>query len=165
MLITECDASGKVRRFIIRPNHSLGRTGKIIFFIAVFVVSVGIAVRFWLLGAWMVMPMVLLEMFVLGLAFYLVEKASRDVETIDITEELLKVTRTVRSVVDEWQFQPYWVQVDLKPDRIGWYPSHLCLRSHGKSVEIGTCLTDEEREQLSQELEQELRIMKPVERT
>ncbi len=164
MLITECDDSGKACRFIIRPNRSLGTKGKIVFFLLVCLASIGIAVRFWLLGAWMVMPVVLLEMLVLGIAFYLVEKASRDVETIHLSNEMLRVTRTVKSVVDEWRFQPYWVQVVLRSDRIGWYPTHLSLRSHGKSVEIGACLTDEEREELSVSLKEGLRILKPVER-
>jgi uncharacterized membrane protein len=164
LLITECDASGKVCRFIIRPNNSLGTTGKIIFFMVVCLVSVGLAIRFWLLGAWLVMPVVLLEMIVLGVAFYLVDRAARDIETIDLSEDSLKVTRSVKSVVDEWRFQPYWVQVVLRSDRIAWYPSHLSLRSHGKSIEIGTCLTDEEREELSLNLKEGLRILKPVDR-
>lgn len=134
-----------------------------IFFLLVCAASVGIAIRFWLLGAWVVMPVVLLEMVVLGTAFYLVEKSSRDVETIDMSDDgLVKVTRTVRSVVDEWRFQPYWVQVVLRSDRIKWYPTHLSLRSHGKSVEIGACLTDEEREELSDSLKEGLRILKPA---
>ncbi len=164
MLITERDEFGKTFRFIIRPNRSIGKKGLIIFFSLICVFSIGIALRFWLLGAWMVMPMVLLEMGILGSAFYLVERASRDTETIDLSENLLRVTRNVKSVVDEWQFQPYWVQVRLFNDQISWYPKHLCLRSHGKELEIGQCLTDEEREELSESLNHELRIMKPAER-
>lgn len=164
MLITECDSSGKACRFIVRPNRSLGRKGKILFFLAVCIASFGVAIRFWLLGAWVVMPIVLLEMVILGAAFVLVERASRDIETIDLNEGLLKVTRTVKSVVNEWKFQPYWVQVVLRADRISWHPTHLSLRSHGKSVEIGACLTDEEREELSDRLKEGLRIMKPADR-
>jgi uncharacterized membrane protein len=136
----------------------------VIFFSLVILVSVVIALRFWLLGAWIVMPLMLMELSVLGTAFYLVQKASRNVETIDLSDNLLRVTRKFRSVVDEWQFQPYWVQVILRADHISWYPTHLCLRSHGKVVEIGTCLTDEEREELSESLKQELQILKPAER-
>jgi uncharacterized membrane protein len=110
------------------------------------------------------MPMMVLEISILGIAFYLVRKASRDVETIDLSGDLLRVTRNVRAVVDEWQFQPYWVQVILRTDRISWYPTHLCLRSHGKMIEVGSCLTDEEREELADSLKQELQILKPAER-
>ena len=164
MLITECDASGRAYRYIIRPNCSIGKKGIITFFSAVILVSGVIALRFWLLGAWVVMPLVVLELSILGAAFYLVQKASRDVETIDLSDNLLRVTRKVRSVVDEWQFQPYWVQVILRTDHISLYPTHLCLRSHGKMIEIGACLTDEEREELSESLKQELQILKPAER-
>lgn len=164
MLITECDNSGKACRYIIRPNHSLGAKGKILVFTLIFLVSIGIAIRFWLLGAWVVLPVVILEMIVLGSAFYLVEQASKNIETIDLNNESLHVRRTVKSVVDEWRFQPYWVQVVLRSDRISWYPTHLSLRSHGKSVEIGACLTDEEREELSTSLKEGLKILKPVER-
>ncbi len=164
MLITECDASGRAYRYIIRPNCSIGKKGIFIFFSLVILVSALIALRFWLLGAWVVMPLMVLEIGILGAAFYLVQKASRNVETIDLSANLLRVTRKVRSVVDEWQFQPYWVQVILRTDHISWYPTHLCLRSHGKMIEVGSYLTDEEREELSESLKQELQILKPAER-
>ncbi len=164
MLITKCDASGRAYRYIIKPNRSIEKKGIFIFFSLVILVSAFIALRFWLLGAWVVMPLMVLEITILGAAFYLVQKASRDVETIDLSNDKLRVTRNVRSVVDEWQFQPYWVQVILRADRISWYPSHLLLRSHGKMIEIGTCLTDEEREELSGSLKQELQTLKPAER-
>lgn len=164
MLITKCDTSGKACRFIIRPNRSVGRKGIIIFFTFVGLVSIGIGLRFWLLGAWLILPVMLLEITGLAIAFYLVQRASRNVETIDLSDNLLRVTRKVKSAVTEWDFQPYWVQVILRPDAISWYPSHLCLRSHGKMLEIGTCLTDEEREQLSEKLKHELQILQPAQR-
>ncbi len=110
------------------------------------------------------MPMVLLEMAVLAGAFILVDRASRDSEIIDIREDALHVIRHRKTEVTEWTFQPYWVQINLRKDRISWYPTHLSLRSHGKSIEIGTCLTDEEREELSERLRHGLEILKPVER-
>ncbi len=73
MLVTECDKSGRACRFVVSPNNSHGARGKVLIFIAIVLVSIMIAFRFWLLGAWMVMPLMLLEMAVLGGAFYLVE--------------------------------------------------------------------------------------------
>jgi len=164
LLTTECDSGGRACRFVAKPNSSLNGKGKVIFFAAVLLLSLVIAIRFWLLGAWMVLPMVLLEMVVLATAFYLVDRASRDSETIDITENELQVTKRCKSDIREWHFQPYWVQVNLRKDRINWYPTHLDLRSHGKSIEIGTCLTDEEREELSEGLKRGLEILKPAKR-
>ncbi len=52
------------------------------------------------------------------------------------------------------QFNPHWVQVvhSFNPD--DWYPSQLFIRSHGKQVEIGSCLTNQEREELAKALKQ-----------
>lgn len=164
MLITECDKTGRACRFVVSPNNSHGTRGKMIVFAAILLVSIMIAFRFWLLGAWMVMPLMLLEMAVLGGAFYLVHRSAKDREVIDISETGLNITRHHKSQVKQWNFQPYWVQVILSRDKIKWYPTHLRLRSHGKSIEIGTCLTDEEREELSENLKHGLELMRPVER-
>jgi len=47
------------------------------------------------------------------------------------------------------RFQPYWVRVQLKPGRGG---HRLWLTSHGRALEIGAFLADEERVELSKKL-------------
>ena len=54
---------------VARRNNSLSSTGRIFVFAFLFVVSVGIAGAFALLGAWMILPFAGLEMLVLFLAF------------------------------------------------------------------------------------------------
>ncbi|OOZ46379.1 DUF2244 domain-containing protein [Solemya velum gill symbiont] len=53
---------------------------------------------------------------------------------------------------NEWKFPTYWVKVILDFDSSGWYASRLYLRSHGKLLEIGACLNEEERQELTQHL-------------
>jgi uncharacterized membrane protein len=110
--------------------------------------AIAISLRFVLLGAWMVMPFALLEIIVLGGGFYAYERATAYREVIALRDDQLLVTREARSGNDEWSFQPYWVQVLLQMDPRSWYPSRLLIRSHGRQIEVGSCLTEEEREQL-----------------
>jgi uncharacterized membrane protein len=119
------------------------------FFIGISVVAVSVAVRFLLLGAWVVLPFAMVELIGLGIAFFLMSRRSRYSETIDVAEDALFVIRRDWRSQHEWRFQPYWVQVILRLDANNWYPSRLFLRSHGQSIEIGSCLTDEERAELS----------------
>jgi uncharacterized membrane protein len=126
-----------------------------------FVAGVGtaailIAIRFVLLGAWMVLPLAVAESAVLGLAFFLVARASRRCEIIDIDERGMRVVRENGTQRQEWEFQPYWVQIILQLDPKNWYPSRLFLRSHGRQLEIGRSLTEPERQRLSDELKQRL---------
>ena len=47
------------------------------------------------------------------------------------------------------QFQPGWVRVSLRP---GWGHRRLLLAAHGRELEIGAFLADEERAEVSREL-------------
>jgi uncharacterized membrane protein len=128
----------------------------LVFFIGISVMAIAVAVRFVLLGAWVVLPITLAELIGLGIAFFLISRRARYSETIDVEDGALFVIRRDWRSQHEWRFQPYWVQVVLKLDANSWYPSRLYLRSHGESVEIGSCLTDEERAELSDGLRRRL---------
>ena len=42
--------------------------------------------------------------------------------------------------------------MELERTRNSWYPARLVIRSHGREVELGRFLNEEEREQLAMEL-------------
>jgi uncharacterized membrane protein len=148
VLISECDPASPTCRFMARPNCSLSGHDTAVFFLAVSAVALAVAVRFFLLGAWLVLPVTLLEVVALGIAFAVVARRARYLETIDVDEAAVFVIRRDWRSQHEWRFQPYWVRVVLQPDSSDWYPSRLYLRSHGRTVEIGRCLTNSERAEL-----------------
>lgn len=164
MLITETNSNKSGRRFIIRPNRSLSGNGMLLFVAGVSALTLGVAARFWILGAWAVMPFAFLEVMVLVVSMYMFERGTRVAEIIEINDGILWVTRVDSNNRRQWDFHPYWVQIILRPDPKDWYPSRLYLRSHGRLLEIGGCLTDEERVHLSDTLKHELLINtgKPV---
>lgn len=144
--------SDRAGSFEVRPNRSLSGRETAIFFGGICVVAVTVAVRFWLLGAWVVLPMMILELSLLGGAFLVVERKTRFCETIELTDDRVSVVQKDWKSKREWCYPRYWVQVIFREDPQGWYPSHLYLRSHGDSLEVGACLNDGERLQLSQHL-------------
>lgn len=146
------DVSATSGRFVVRPNRSITRKGLFLVFLGIGAAAVVVGLRFWLLGAWVVLPITVLELIVLGTAFFLVERETRFCETIDLSEKAVSVVQKDWKSQRVWRYPTYWVQVIFRPDPKGWYPSHLYLRSHGDSLEIGACLNDEERFALSQDL-------------
>jgi len=42
------------------------------------------------------------------------------------------------------EFQHYWTRLVLEHPRQRWYPSRLLIRSHGKQIEIGKFLNEQE---------------------
>ncbi len=141
---------GPVSRFILRPNCSLTRGQTRLFFVGISVFALLVAFRFYLLGAWVVLPMTALELLVLGVSLRMFLRSAGQVEILTLDREEVTLQRRGGGEEGEWRFQTYWLRVMLDRDDTSWYPSRLLLSSHGRAVEIGAFLTEEDREVLAE---------------
>ncbi|MBC8209820.1 MAG: DUF2244 domain-containing protein [Gammaproteobacteria bacterium] len=154
MLIEKSDSGHDRYDFLIRPNRSMTTKGMIVF---VLLVGVGVfltAIRFVLLGAWLVLPFAILEIALLVAGFWMFDRASRYREMVQVSRDRFLITQESVRGKKIWKFNPFWVQINLTLDPDDWYPSQLFVQSHGDRVEIGACLTDQEREELLAALHQ-----------
>jgi uncharacterized membrane protein len=90
-------------------------------------------------------------MLVLYLAFRYVERHARDYERIAIGGERLEVEIFEAGRMQQHEFNPRWAQVVVRSDG-----SRLALRSHGRELEIGRYLNDEQRLKFARELKRQL---------
>lgn len=139
-------------RQVARRNNSLSSTGRLLVFAFLFVVSVGIAAAFAHFGAWLVLPFAGLEMLVLYLAFRYIEHHAADYELIEIDGDRVKVERFEGGNRRTEAFSRYWAHVVVSQDG-----SRLALRSHGRELEIGHIMSDEQRLELGRALKRRLR--------
>jgi uncharacterized membrane protein len=156
MILENADVDEKHCEFLIRPNRSMTVKGMVLFVVLVGVGVFLIALRFVLLGAWVILPFAVLEVGFLAAGFWLYERASRYRETVQFSRNIFLITQDGVNVRRSWRFNPHWVQVNLELDPNDWYPSKLLIRSHGEQVEIGACLTNQEREELSIAIKQSM---------
>ncbi|MCP3689153.1 MAG: DUF2244 domain-containing protein [Gammaproteobacteria bacterium] len=152
MFVEEMGSDECLAEFLIRPNRSMTAKGMIIFVGLVGLAIFLMALRFVLLGAWVVLPFAVLEIILLAAGFWMYERASRYRETVRVSRSNFYINKESVQGLKTSQFNPDWVQVVLQPDPGNWYPSRLLIRSHDKQVEIGACLTDQEREALTKAL-------------
>ncbi len=134
-----------------KPNSSLSANGKLKVIILLSVIPCLIGIGFSLLGAWLVMPFVGLELFALAYAFYYVNTHENDYESITIDGDSLLVERCYKEQVTQHVLNPYWVKVvrhELPNGEL-----HLGLFSHGKEIEVGRYLTRKQRESLAEQLQ------------
>jgi uncharacterized membrane protein len=97
-------------------------------------------------------------MAVLAWALWSSLKRRRCTQTIRVTDgEVEVVTRDARGA-HAASFPRHWARVRLVRAR-GWHPSRLLIESHGRAVEIGGLLTEEERRGLHLRLR---RLVGPV---
>jgi uncharacterized membrane protein len=138
-------------RRVIRRNNSLSSTGRLVAFALIFIVSIGIAAAFATFGAWLILPFAGLEMLVLFFAFRYMERHAADYELIEIDGDTVKVEWASAGSRHSRAFNRYWARVVVEEDG-----SRLALRSHGRELEIGRYMNDEQRLDLARALKRRL---------
>lgn len=147
----------RITEFNIRPNAGYPRHNWRWLLLILVVLSMGIAIRFAILGFWMILPFTILELSILIVLMELVRRRGSYTETIRIGEEQVEIFHQQRGKDRGWSFPLYWTRVDLRSPGHRWYPHRLLVGSAGTWIEIGRCLTDDERESLTADLRRELR--------
>jgi uncharacterized membrane protein len=136
---------------LLTPHRSLSPRGFVVLMTAVCAVSFAAGLAFYIMGAWPVVGFFGLDVLLIYLAFRINYRHGRIYETLRLTRRALTVERGDHwGKVSRWRLQPAWIQV-LVDDSLR-HESRLTLRSHGRSVTIGTFLTAEERLDLAKAL-------------
>lgn len=146
---------------VLLPHRSLGRKGFIVLMAVVCGLSFFTGLAFFMLGAWPVIGFLGLDVLLIYFAFRLNYHAARIYETVDLSEEELRVTRVYPSGrADSWSFNPYWAKIELEESDTGGHK--LSVRSHGRVLRFGSFLTDEEKRSFADALGTALEDMRGV---
>jgi len=144
-------------RVIIYPNRSLSGRGMLRLFLAYALLSMGMGIGFAFTGAWLVAPFMGLEALFIAAVLYWVARHARDCEIVTIDGDRMEIVQIDGRTEQRTALQRYWARVTLETQADGWYPSRLLVGSHGRWLEIGAVLNDDERESLSARLRSALR--------
>ena len=104
----------------------------------------------------MILPFTIIELSALCLVLYMLYNRNNYVERILINEKQLVIQHLAKNADQEWQFPLAWSKVNLEAPRHHWYPHRLLLGSSGNWVEVGSCLTDEERQSLAKAITEQI---------
>ena len=144
---------------IIRPYRSLAPIGFAVLLCVLIAANVAAATIMLWLGGWPVLGFLGLDMLGIYVAFRLSYRQTQAFERIVINGEALVVERVdTRGRRREWTFPSYWVSVlfDEGEDERG----AVTLRSHGRSLEVGSYLAPFERRPFADALRKALREAK-----
>jgi uncharacterized membrane protein len=140
---------------VARRNHSLSSAGRNLVVGSFVSIALLISVGFALQGAWMILPFAGLEVLLVYLAFRSIGQHAGDFESLCIQGDRVLIERWERGTVSRHEFNRYWAQVVLQPARRG-RQVMLALRSHGRQVEFGHHLTEEQRREIARVIRGEL---------
>ncbi|MCC7282813.1 MAG: DUF2244 domain-containing protein [Acetobacteraceae bacterium] len=129
---------------ILRPHRSLTPVGLWVIVGIFAAASFAMGTLFLIKGAWPVFGFYGLDV---ALVYWALKASSRQAgmfERVELTRERLTVRRVSRTGKEaRWEFQPYWLKVELEGPTSG--RNRLTLRSHGRRLEIGVFLAPEEK--------------------
>jgi len=138
-----------------RRDYSLSVSERKWVFLATATWLAAIAITFSYFGAWPILPFTGLELALLWWALRQIDATTEDFERITLESGQLTIETRRGAQVERHEFQPYWARLQyVKPP--GQHCHRLLIRSHGKEVEVGSLLTEEQKLALAEELQQNL---------
>ncbi|HEX4895968.1 MAG TPA: DUF2244 domain-containing protein [Solimonas sp.] len=142
-------------RLVIGPNASLSRRQAWGVMVLAAMSGLGIAIGFAVLGFWPILPFAGLELAALGAGLYVSVRGNAYREVLCFEQDRLRIEigmlgQGIRSSIC-WSRS--WTRVALERGARRHDPLRLLLRSAGQEVEIGRCLTDEEKARLKARLQ------------
>lgn len=143
--------------YVVKPNQAMSWRALLLVYLGIAAVTLIIGLSFYFNGLTLVLPFSGLEILALGAALYVSAWRGGEQEVILIDSDRIVVERGRREPVSRHVFQRAWVKVVLERSWNYWYPSRLLLRSHGRQVEIGKFLNEQERQGLALELRNALK--------
>jgi len=143
--------------YVIKPNQAMSWRALMLVYLGIATVSLVIGLSFYVNGMTLILPFSGAEILALGAALYVCAWRGGVQEVILIDNGKVAVESGRLEPESRVVFPRHWVKVILERSWNCWYPSRLLLRSHGRQVEIGMFLNEQERQGLALELSKALK--------
>ena len=150
---TESLSQERSVQWLLKRNCSTTPRQMLLFYVGISMVSLSIALFFWLQGATLVMPFAGLELLGVGTALVVYARHATDRESIRLHSGRLIVESVSGRQTQRAEFAPNWVRVEPEHgDR-----SLIELSGQGQRISVGRFVRPELRRQLADELRWALR--------
>ncbi|PTX56352.1 putative membrane protein [Litoreibacter ponti] len=147
-------------RVLLWPHRSLPVSG-FVFFIAItsFLLAIPLLPLMGTGAVWVLLPFLIATVWALWFFIMRSYRSGQTVEELSIWDDRMTLVRVnpmgpAKTRRQEWEANPYWVEVVSQDKPV---ENYLTLRGGPREVELGAFLSAEERLELKQELEQEIR--------
>ncbi len=138
---------------LLQPNNSMSWRVNLLLFGAMTVLSLTIATGFFLVGAGVILPFSLLELFALFVGTYYCLWQRQRKELITFAEHQVTVQKGFYRPLTTYRYHRLWCQLIIRRPTHPWKTPLVFLRSHGKELELGSFLNQQDKTILIARLE------------
>lgn len=137
-------------RFVIvlRPNQSWTWRANTWLIASLLVISLVVGGFFLLHSYWVILPFTLAEVALVAACLYYCVRRTHQQEVITLTPDQVTLERGIRKADEQHRFERYFTRFFVHPPRFRGHRKVLALRHRGEETEVGSFLTDEERQEL-----------------
>tara|TARA_B100001094_G_scaffold150373_2_gene145494 strand:+ start:3861 stop:4343 length:483 start_codon:yes stop_codon:yes gene_type:complete len=160
MVKIETNSEECTHSILLRPNQSTDWKSSLLFIFIIAFTCLSIGIGFAFAGAIMILPFAGLEVLFVGICVYLVMKKTYKQEVITLTKEKLKIEKGEGKINQVWEYYRMWSFVSVERPEHPWYPAHIVVTSKGERVPIGDFLTEDEKDDLVNNLERIIQELK-----
>ena len=140
------------KTIMIMPNRAMSWQNIMLIYFLISVVTLSIAIWFFTQGLIFILPFAGIELAALGIVLYISAWRSNIKEVVNVKENKIRIEIGRKIPEKIYELDKTWAKVVLQKSWKNWYPSRLLLRSHGRQLEIGKFLNEQERQCLEVEL-------------
>jgi len=141
----------------LKRNCSMAPRQLLVFYVVLCGISLSVASFFWWMGAYLVMPFAGIELLAVGGALLAYARHAADNEWIALRGGRLTVELASGNRLERVEFEPQWVNVELRVVPEAGDGSLVELSGQGRRVAVGRHVRPELRRQLADELRMALR--------
>ena len=157
MLFNLTNENDLQKTIMVMPNRAMPWQHIMMIYLLVSGVTISIAFSFFAQGLTLILPFAGLELLALGVVLYISAWRSNIKEVVNVNEEKIRI-EIGRNVPEKiYELDKAWANIVLERSWNNWYPSRLLLRSHGRQLEIGKFLNEQERQCLAIELKKAIK--------
>jgi|TARA_B110000196_G_scaffold9911_1_gene8341 uncharacterized membrane protein len=157
MLFNLTNENDLQKTIMVMPNRAMPWQHIMMIYLLVSGVTISIAFSFFTQGLTLILPFAGLELLALGVVLYISAWRSNIKEVVNVNEEKIRI-EIGRNVPEEiYELDKAWANIVLERSWNNWYPSRLLLRAHGRQLEIGKFLNEQERQCLAIELKKAIK--------
>ncbi len=152
MVAAQFDESATCGQIVLTPNRSWTWRANTYFVGSLMVISGIVAVVFTLNGMWLILPFTILEMSILTGALYYCVRRTHTTEVLTLSRSTLVFERGINRPTQRFDMDRYFSRFFIEAAKHPWYHKRVSLRCREQLFEVGSFLTDAEKDDLVSQL-------------
>jgi uncharacterized membrane protein len=152
MVYSEFNPATGTGYIVLKPNNSATWRFNMMVVASLALIGLLISTFFFIQGLWLIAPFSGLEVVLLLTCLYLCTRSNIQTEVIKFSPDKVIIEQGRTFAEKSWEYHRTWARIFVRKPRHRGHPDQIVIRSHGKELELGSFLNEDDKETLVKKL-------------